>query len=85
MRATKASGESGVPRASTDITPGFIAFNISSSKLSKPPVTPTNASTMPAVMPRNQWIWKSALRVVMMMVDVRMAHRRRSGLRPLAK
>mgnify|MGYP006203735521 CR=1 FL=1 len=28
------------------------------------PVTPTSASTTPAVMPRNQWTWKTALRNV---------------------
>src|SRR3546814_16575696 len=42
-----------------------------------PPVTPTMASTMPAVMPKNQCSWKIALRKVMV--------RGRSGFRPAAQ
>ena len=64
-RSISAEGDNAArPAGSTVITPGLSASRISSSKLSMPPVTPTSASTTPAVMPRNQWTWKTALRNV---------------------
>src|SRR5690606_12616450 len=93
-RAISAEGASASPRGCTVMTPGLSAFSSSSSKLRTPPVTPTIASTTPAVMPKNQCSWKTALRSVVtgsglapapqqVVVDARQAQQR-AALRTFA-